>query len=71
MVNIELKATENLVVKVPGLDVYILTLAASKGHNKTSAITSAQADEIDQPILLYLTEFSSPTIPLYTSLNIS
>jgi hypothetical protein len=57
--------------KVPGLEVYILTFTASKGHNRKSARNSAHAEEIDQPILLYFTAFSSPTIPLYTSLKIS
>ena len=58
-------------MKVPSGEVYILTLTASHGHNKESAINSAQPEEIDQPIFLYLTAFSSPTIPLNTSLKIS
>lgn len=62
---------EKEVGKVPGFDVYILTFTASKGHKNTSANNSAHAEDIDQPILLYFTAFSSPTIPLYTSLNIS
>lgn len=52
------------VVNVPGFDVYILTLMASKGHKNVSAIISADPEAMDQPIFLYLTAFSSPTIPL-------
>lgn len=53
-----------LVVNVPGFEVYILTLIASIGHKKVSAMISALPEAIDHPILLYLLAFSSPTIPL-------
>lgn len=42
-----LKAGYNLVGKVPGFDVYILTLVASQGQSKISAMNSAQAEEIE------------------------
>ena len=58
------KATAVLDGKVPGLLVYILTLRASHGQRKASAMTSALPEATDQPIFLYLAAFSSPTIPL-------
>ena len=61
---ISLKALLKEVVKVPSGLVYILTLIASHGHNKVSAINSAVPEAIDQPTFLYLFAFSSPTIPL-------
>lgn len=59
-----MKAATPLVVNVPGLDVYILTLIASIGHKSVSAMISALPEATDHPILLYLLAFSSPTIPL-------
>jgi len=44
--------------KVPSLAVYILTLTASHGHKRVSAIISAVPEAIDQPIFLYLLAFS-------------
>ena len=43
----------NLVGKVPGFDVYILTLVASHGHKNTSAMTSAHAEDKAYPNTLY------------------
>jgi hypothetical protein len=37
-----------------GLAVYYLTLMASNGHKKTSAMNSAEAEAIDQTIFLLL-----------------
>ena len=59
-----LNATKVLVGKAPGLLVCILTLRASHGHKKASAMTSALPEAIDHPTFLYLAAFSSPTIPL-------
>jgi len=56
---------------VPSGEVYTRTLVASKGHNKISAITSAEPDATDHPIYRYLMAFSSPTADLKTSLKIS
>lgn len=42
-----------MVGKVPGLEVYILTLVASQGHKKMSAMNSAQADDNEYPMTLY------------------
>jgi len=57
-----LKAVAKEVVKVPGLEVYILTLIASKGQRKQSAITSAEPEATDQQILLLLVYRSSPVL---------
>lgn len=64
-----LKATPKSYGKVPGLEVWILTLTASNGHNKVSAITSAQADETAQQTFLFLVKVSSPTTFWQRSLN--
>lgn len=61
---IRLNAGTVEVGKLPGLLVYILTLSASHGQRKQSAMTSALPEAIDHPILLYLLANSSPTTPL-------
>lgn len=49
---IVLNAGTKDVGKVPGLDVYILTLVASHGQSKASAMTSAHALERAYPTTL-------------------
>jgi hypothetical protein len=46
----------------PGLEVCILTLRASHGQRRVSAITSAQAEEIAQQTFLFLLKVSYPSI---------
>jgi len=46
-----LKPSLNLSGKVPKSEVYYLTLSASIGHKRQSAITSAQADDMRKPIV--------------------
>ena len=46
----------------PGLESCILSLTASHGQSKTSAIISAEPDAIDHPIFLYLSAFYYPTM---------
>lgn len=46
----------------PGLESWIFSLTASQGHNKTSAMISADPDATDHPTFLYLSAFYSPTM---------
>ena len=46
----------------PGLDSWILSLTASQGQSKVSAMISADPEATDHPIFLYSSAFCSPTI---------